>query len=205
MKKKIVALLLAALCGLFLLTACEDTLVDPEPDLPPVGGDEEKEPTIEELVELVAEKYEKIAEAKEIDRSIEIKHGALTQYESKKNYKKEGNVYTVTGTVKELNSLDAEEPYTTTTVSETAEAGTFTSSLNLNASYFTAFDVKDGVFTGEVSDGYFASVLGIGETLPAPVHSMTLKIATDETHVGEIAIAYSSAASDVAITLTFVY
>lgn len=204
MKKKIIALLLAALCGLFLLTACEDTLVDPEPDLPP-PDDVVDEPTLEDLVELVGDKYEKIAEATEIASKIEIKHGALTQYESNKSYKKEGSTYAVTGTVKTLNGLDAAEAYTTAEVNETVQAGTFVSALNLNASYFTALDVKDGVFVGEVNDSYYASVLGIGETLPAPVHGMTLRIGTDDTHVEEIAISYVSGSSDVSIVLTFAY
>ncbi len=202
MKKIFLALVLAVSC-LFLVTACEETLVDPNKPVDP--SDDVDGPTLEELVDLVEGKYAKIGEATEIWRNVEIKHGALTQYESKRSYKKEGDGYTVTGTVKTLNTTDAAEAYSTTSVNETVGAGTFVSELNLNASYFTAMDVKDGVFVGEVGDGYYASVFGIGESLPAPVHGLTLKIVTDETHVGEIGITYVSGSSDVSIVLTFEY
>ena len=192
MKKIFLALVLAVSC-LFLVTACEETLVDPNKPVDP--SDDVDGPTLEELVDLVEGKYAKIGEATEIWRNVE----------SKRSYKKEGDGYTVTGTVKTLNTTDAAEAYSTTSVNETVGAGTFVSELNLNASYFTAMDVKDGVFVGEVGDGYYASVFGIGESLPAPVHGLTLKIVTDETHVGEIGITYVSGSSDVSIVLTFEY
>lgn len=202
MKKLFIAMMAGAL-GMLLLAGCDtNTLQGVEPGPGPDDTPAPAEPT---AVEIVEEKYGKLGEATSVGQSIEILGGTLVQYESQKTYTKDGDAYKVTGTVKKLNALTAETPYSETTVNETVSAGKFEGTLDFDPSYYSAVKVENGVFEGQVNDGSVVEAFGLEETLPAPVHGVTLTIATDETHVTSIGITYASGASAVTILLTFTY
>ena len=197
--KKIVKAAGIALLGLMLLTGCD--MLAPTPSEGP--GGEGNEPT---PLEVVIEKYSHLGEAKTIEREIEIVRGALTQYESRKHYEKSGETYTVSGTERTLNGLDAESAYTEKTVSETLPAGTFEVRLNLSSVYFQDFTVENGTLVAVVWNGNAEAVFGIREDLPAPVYDLTLTVVTDENHVTKIGTTYgTSNNSSVTISLAFTY
>ncbi len=199
--KKILTLLAASLF-LFILVGCNETLKDPNQTDGPSGTPEPEGPT---PVEIIEEKYTRLDEATVIQKKVSISSGTLLQYESSTTYTSTGTAYTVTGTEKTLNPLTAETPYTTTEINKTVSKGEFEGSILFDAKYYSSCTVEDGVFDGRVNDTYVTTVLGIGNELSAPVHGMTLRVTTDEKHVTGITISYASAASDVAITLTFTY
>ena len=196
--KKILKAAGIALLGLMLLTGC-DMLA---PTSPEGTGGEGNEPT---PLEVVIEKYSHLGEAKVIEREIEIVRGALTQYESRKHYEKSGETYTVSGTERTLNGLDAESAYTEKTVSETLPAGTFEVRLNLSSVYFQDYEIKDGTLEAVVWNGNAEAVFGIRD-LSAPVYDLTLTVVTDENHVTKIGTTYGTSNNSlVTVSLTFTY
>lgn len=204
--KKILLAIAAVLMCMGLLTGCAML----SPDLNLGGGPEGPGGTVTEKtpLEIVAEKYGKLSEATVIAQNIGISQGSLVQFSSEKTFTKRGSGYQVSGKEIRLNSLASgeEEPYTETPIEETVKEGQFSVRLVLDELYFSTAPVfQDGVMEAGVSDGSVRTVFGISEDLPAPVHGMTLKIATDETHVTGMEIAYGTGSSTVNIVLKFTY
>lgn len=207
MKKILVAVASAVLC-LGLFAGCS-TLSDK------LGGENNGGDKTD--LERVTEMYQKLPEAKKIGQRISVATGELVQYESDKTFTKSGNTYTVTGTVRQLNALSSgkEEPYTTETVNETRNAGTFTVELTLDERYFSKAEYKNGVLTCSVKDGYSDEVFGLAEEFPASAtpEGMKLEITTKDDHVMRMKVTYTSADSlhpeadppAVSITLSFEY
>lgn len=203
--KKLSVIAIASVC-LGILTGC--ATLSPDGLLGEMG--DLSTPTAETPLSLVMEKYEKLPDAVTVVQHIEISQGDIVQYDSAKTFAKEGSVYTVTGTVKQLNSLasGAAEEYTVTSVQETRNAGEFSVRLNMNELYFSpAPTFENGVLEGRVKDDSVETVFAISENLPvsARPHGLKLRIETDETHVTGMNISYDSKNSTVNITLTFVY
>ena len=195
--KKIFALILAVLSCLFLFAACDEKTEEP-----PKEEEKQEEPV---TVQTYAEKYAKTGEAAKIEQKIGIESGSLTQFESEKTYTKMGDGYTVKGTEKKLNGLDAEEAYTETAIDTTVKAGTFEATLKFDETYYTGLTVEDTQLKGTIKDDKVKDALSLSGTLPATPHSVALTVAADEAHITKIEISYVSGTSNVTISLTFTY
>lgn len=203
--KRIALMVISMLLGLMLLAGC-DMLV-PGGSTGGTDGPGSEQEAQKTPLEQIEEKYAKLSEAGTIAQSIGITQNGVVQYESQKTYKKAGAGYQVTGTEKRLNSLTSGKPeaYTETPVEMTVKAGNFAVQLDLDELYFASSKIENGTLEATVMDSSVETVLGITEDLPAPVHGLTLKIATDASHVTGIDIGYASGASTVSIALKFTY
>lgn len=197
--KSVLAVLLFVFC-LALVAGCDSPILG----IVPGTGEETPSVTEKTALEAVAEKYEKVSEAKNIGRTVEVYSGKLLQYSSEKTYQKTDGGFAVTGTVKRLNDLSADTAYTETKISETVGAGTFEGGLKLSAMYLTDATVKEGKLEARVADGDVERVFGT-EALPSAVHGLKLTVETNEDHVTSIGIEYASGSSSVTISLTFAY
>lgn len=198
MKKFFLALSALILCiGLF--AGCE-TLNPPDE-----GGEGTEGPAVVSPLEGIGKCYETVAEATSFTQTIGISSGKIVQYESSKSYVKEGNSYKVTGTVKRLNDITEDTPYTETVIDETVVAGEFDVRLKFDELYYSTWKVEDNTLTAVVNDSSVGLALGIAGALPAPVHGMELTVKTDGTHVERIDIGYASGSSTVTIVLEFTY
>lgn len=204
--KKLALMMISILLGLTVISGC--AMLAPGGELGGAEGPgeaEEKTP-----LEVVEEKYEKLGDAAMIEQEIAITQGEVLQYESAKTYTKAGSGYRVTGHVKQLNSLSLgkAEEYTETPVETTVTAGSFSVRLKLDELYFaSAPTYADGVMEIAVNASGVETVFGLTEELPAAAkpRNMKLKIATDETHVTQMHVSYTSKNSEVHISLTFTY
>ena len=206
--KKFAVIMVSILLGLFVLAGCDMGMLAPGDS---TGGTDEPggtQPTEKTELEVIAEKYGKVAEAASIVQTVDITaESGLVQYQSQKTYKKAGTGYQIVGTEKRLNPITsgAATAYTETPIEMTVKAGTFTPQLELNELYFTNTAIANGTLEATILDSSVETVLGLGEDLPSPVHGMTLKIVTDTAHVTSMDISYASGASHIAITLRFSY
>ena len=185
--KKFAVIMVSILLGLFVLAGCDMGMLAPGDS---TGGTDEPggtQPTEKTELEVIAEKYGKVAEAASIVQTV-------TRYQ-------------IVGTEKRLNPITsgAATAYTETPIEMTVKAGTFTPQLELNELYFTNTAIANGTLEATILDSSVETVLGLGEDLPSPVHGMTLKIVTDTAHVTSMDISYASGASHIAITLRFSY
>lgn len=203
--KKFMVIVVSILLGLFALSGCAmlDIGEGTGGTEGPGGGQ-----TVEKTpLEVIAEKYAKLADAATVSQEIGVSQGELVQYASQKTYKKAGAGYQVTGTEKRLNPLSSgkAEPYTETSIETTVKAGAFAPRLELDELYFTNTKIENGTLEAKVMDSSVETVLGIAEDLPAPIHGLTLKIVTNDTHVTDMGITYASGESEIVITLKFTY
>lgn len=201
--KKLLIAIATLILGMGILGGCGSTLL---PTLP--GGGEEPggggtAPTTP--LEALEEKYSKISEAKTIGRIIEIESGSLLQYRREETMTKAGSGYAVEGTVKRLNDLSAEQPYTESEVSELVKSAEFSVEMQFDELYFKSSKFEGNTFEADIRDGSVGTVLGISEELPAPVKNMHMKMMADDKHVTKIELSYVSESSTVGIVLTFTY
>lgn len=200
--KKILAMMLAVLSCLLLFAGCGETK-DPDKDNGKDDDGGKQEETV--TVETYAAMYAKTGEATAVGQTIVIMNGSLTQYESEKTYTKTGDGYTVKGTEKKLNGLDADTAYTETAIDTTVAAGTFEATLKLDESYYTGLTVTETELKATVKDGHVKDALSLSGELPATPYEVKLTMTADGTHITAIGIAYVSGSSNVSISLTFTY
>lgn len=202
--KKILIVTLTFLMCLGLLTGCTTLL----PTLPGGEGEGPGGDKPATALEVFAQKYEKISEAKTIGQSITVKTGELLQYSREKTFEKADSGYAVEIKEKRLNDLSAEEPYREETSNETVHGkAEIDLSLELDELYLKDLTIDETKFTleAEVREGSAETMLGIAGTLPAPVHGMHLSMTADAAHLKTVAITYASGNSDVVIELIFAY
>ena len=193
--KKLLLVLLSLMMFLGVMAAC-DIPENPEPEQPQTPS----------TLEMAEEAYKKISEAKKIEQNIEIKAGTLLRFGKQKTYTKNGGEYAVKETVKRLNDLSAEDPYSPEEKEYTISAATTpAAALDLDEEYFSSSDIKDGVFTLSVKAGSESSVFSIEEELPAPVYGMEVKITAEEQYITKLEISYASGSSNVKIELLYTY
>ncbi len=200
---------MAALAALTvgMISGCGPTLT---PGLEGPDPGETEEPATP--LEIVEEKYAKLAEAEKVEQSIDIARGALVQYESERTYEKKGGGYTVKGSEKRLMPLtEGGSAYEETAIESTVKAGEFGIRLDLDELYFsTAPELVEGVMEVRVADGNAEAVFGL-TGLEASVKNLVLRIETDAEHVTGMRITYesqgaaSTASSTVTIVLKFTY
>lgn len=150
-----------------------------------------------------------IAEAEKIEELITLKSSALTPYEYKKEYAADGEKYTVTETTttyneiitgeEELKNVETVEPYQ---VSRNSEA---VLTLNLSEGLFEELKVNESKLTGKVAEGKLQEVLGITETLEAPVTDPELEITLGNKKITSISITYTSKTYSVSLLISFAY
>lgn len=192
MKKKLV-LLTAAIALLIIATAI---LCACDPNEEKLTG-----------IDLVRYQYSEIASAKTIKQTIEIKSGEITQFESDKTYTATAEGYTVTGSEKKLNGLDASEPFTETPIAETLQkAAGATPTLNLDAKYFEqGYRLTDTELTANVKPENIKNVFAVSNDFVAPTDNLILHMNISGGHVVAVTISYTANESNVTISLTMTY
>ena len=160
-------------------------------------------------IETYVSAAESIAEAEKIEELITLKSGALTPYEYKKEYTSGANGYTVRETTttynkiesgeEELKKVETAEPYQ---VSRNSEA---VPTLNLSEGLFEELKINESKLTGKVAEGKLQEVLGIGETLEAPVTNPELEITLGNSKITSISITYTSKSYTVSLLISFAY
>lgn len=149
--------------------------------------------------------YATVSEAKKIEERIEIKSGALVQYTEERAYTLSGDAYTVTGTTARLNTLDADEAYTETTLEaytvEKSEA--FAGALGLadaNVEKVTATETELSLSVKAGKEKAFFALEELKE-----VSSMKATFTMAEAKLGEVTVSYVTGTSTVTVTLSFTY
>ena len=169
---------------------------------------EEQEGGVAEI-EAYVSATQSIAEAEKIEEVITLKRGALTPYEYKKEYTAGVDSYTVTETTttynkiesgeEELKKAETAEPYT---VSRNSEAVV---KLNLSEELFEELNISGSKLMGKVAEGKLKDVMGITETLEAPVTEPELEITLGNSKITSISITYTSNSYSVSLLISFVY
>lgn len=191
MKKKV--LLLAVMVAMVAIMAVVFCACDPMAQQTEIEG--------------LQEQYGKIANANTIKQEIEIRKGGLVQFKSEKTYAKTEDGYSVTGTEKRLNDVDADELYDTTEVNDTLQkAVDATPTLKLDEQYFEAgFRLTETGLKANVKQGNIKDVFGIKGELKAPTDNLMLEMSVSGGHLSSVSINYDSNGSHVTITLTITY
>ena len=198
--KKIWKIAMVVTCAAaFVFAACNDG-----EEQKPNGGTE----TPEEqglTIETVRKAYETISQATKIEENIEIKSGALVQYTEEREYSLSEGAYTVTGSTKKLNGLDANEAYTETEIEAhtVSKADAFNGVLGLDEANVENVTVNENTLSLSVKAGREKDFLKL-QTL-TNADAMKATFALDETKLGEVEITYSAGTSTVTVTLTFTY
>ena len=161
------------------------------------------------MIEAYVSATKSIAEAEKIEELITLKSGALTPYEYKKEYTAGVDGYTVTETTttynkiesgeEELKNVETVKPYQ---VSRNSEA---VPTLNLSEGLFEELKVNESKLTGKVVEGKLQEVLGITETLEAPVTNPELEITLGNSKITSISIIYTSKSYSVSLLISFAY
>ena len=161
--------------------------------------------TGELTLEKVRTLYETVTQATKIEENIEIKNGALVQYTEEKAYTLDGDVYTVTGSAKQLNALEESEAYTVTEIESYTvnKAETFTGKLGLEDANVENVTAEENTLTLSVKDGKEKDFLKL-QTL-TEVSAMKAAFRVNDTTLGGIEITYTSGNSTVTVTIAFIY
>lgn len=188
MKRKLVLLAALLVLAVALFAACEKPLVG---------------------LDLLQQQYNDIVYAKSIKQQITISAGELVQFESSKTFAKVEQGYTVTGTERKLNDLDAETPFAETTVNEKVQSASGSlPTLKLSDAYFeTGFYLPEtgNSLRATVKQANIKDVFGVTGDLPAATDNLTLELEVSAGHVSAVRIAYDSEGSQVVISLTMTY
>ena len=188
MKKRYLVVAVMLLAAVLVLSACIET--------PP------------EAIELLRQKYSEISSAASIKQEITITKGNFTQFESVKTYTKTENGYTVKGSEKTINDVDADKPFTEVPIDTTVNsAAGATPSLTLDADYFEAgYKLTETGLNATVKQENVTDVLGVeGTSLKAPTDSLVLEMVISNQALGTVRIAYVSNDCNVVILLTIDY
>lgn len=159
-------------------------------------------------IEQLQKQCDSIVNAKTVSQRVEISNGAFTQYKSERTYTKQGDSYSVTGTVTRTNGLDSDNRYTEEAVNQTVSANSaFSAKLHLNAGYFEeGYALDENGLTAKVLNDHVKDVLTLTDAeITAPTQGMSLKLTVADGNLVSIAINYTSNGSDVSITITIVY
>ena len=156
-------------------------------------------------LEAVKEAYDTVSQATKVEESIEIKQAKIVQYSERKEYALSGDTYTVTGSTKTLNGLEADDAYTlaeieTYTVNK-AEA--FTGALGLSEANVESATAEDGKLTVSVKAGKEKDFFNL-QTL-ADVSSMQAVFAVTSSRLDEVVVTYTSGTSTVTVSIAFTY
>ena len=149
--------------------------------------------------------YATVSEAKKIEERIEIKSGALVQYTEEREYSLSEGTYTVTGSTKKLNGLDASEAYTETEIEAytVGKADAYNVRLGLDDAYVENVTVNGNTLSLSVKAGKEKDFLKL-QTL-TNVSTMKASFELNEAKLNEVEITYSTGTSTVTVTLAFTY
>lgn len=187
MKKRLVVLTVMLMLAI-MLVACENTKLT--------------------AIEILQERYNEIATAETIKQEIRITKGNFTQYESTKTYTKSETGYSVTGSEKRLNDVDAEELYTVAEVTaQFSSAEEAKPTLKLDESYFEeGYRLTETGLTATVKAEHVKDVFGVTDAeLKAPTSNLTLEMNVTGERLATLQIGYVSGYSNVTIVLTMGY
>ena len=186
-----------------LIIACAAAMV-----LAGCGGEETHELTLEG----VKEAYSTVVQATKIEESIEIKSGALVQYTEEKVYTPSGNTYTVTGSTKKLNTLDASEAYTAAEIEAYTvnKAEAFTGTIGLEDANVEDVTVEGNTLTVTVKAGKekdFFKLEAVENVTAMKAVFRVNEAAQDDAAatLGGIVITYTTGTSTVTVSITFTY
>lgn len=165
------------------------------------GGAETHELTLE----AVRTAYEAVSQATKIEENIEIKSGTLVQYTEEKEYSLSGNVYTVTGSTKKLNGLEASEAYTEAEIEEYTvnKAEAFAGVIGLGDANVESATAEGSALTVTVKSGKEKDFFGLQTS--EELSGMKAVFRMTETAIGEIVVTYTSGTSAVTVTIAFTY
>lgn len=168
------------------------------------GCGEEQQPEGLTLAKVRAA-YETVSQATKIEESIEIESGTLVQYTEEKEYSLAGDSYTVTGSSKRLNALDASEAYTETEIEAYTvnKAEAFTGAIGLTDANVENETVNENTLSVSVKAGKEKDFFKL-QTL-TDVSAMKAVFRMSEAMLGEIVVTYVSGASSVTVTIAFTY
>ncbi len=157
-------------------------------------------------VDDISDSFADIATAQKVDYNLTVMGGTLLRYQNDAVYTKSGNGYSWTGTVKQLNTLDAVEPYTVTTTQGTSADTSFVPKFKLDdETLFASSEATKQSLSLVVAEGSERQVLSLADSASLNISNLSIDFTLDDDLITEILVRFDSNGSNFSLRLGFTY